>query len=96
MLVALVVTLKGATAVATAVWTAACTSVSLPGALAKVAVKRTVACKVLPVCRRWRLFGRGAGAAASALMGMTTTVTGVVPAVTLTRACWRSDATSAT
>lgn len=65
MLVALVVTVSGATAVATAAWTAACTSVLLPGAVANAAVNRTVACKVLPACKRWRLPGRGAAAAAS-------------------------------
>lgn len=96
MLVALVVTVSGATAVATASWAAVFTAVLLPGAVAKVAVNRTVACKVLPVCRRWRLLGRGASAAAAALMGVTTAVTGILPFVTLARACWRSAATSAT
>ena len=96
MLMALAVTVKGATAVATADPIAACTAASLPGAVAKAAVNRTVACKVLPVCKRWRLPGRGAGAAASALMGVTTAVTGMLPFVTLARACWRSAATSAT
>lgn len=96
MLVALVATVSGATAVATAAWTAELTAVLLPGAVAKVTVNRTVACKVLPVCKRWRLPGRGAGAAATALMGVTTAVTGILPFVTLARACCRSAATSAT
>lgn len=95
MLLALVATLSGATAVATAAWTAACTAVLLLGAVAKVAVNRTVAWKVLPVCKRWRLLGRGAAAVATTLMGVTTAVTGMLPFVTLARACWRSAATSA-
>ena len=95
MLVTLVVTVSGATAVATAAWTAACTAELLPGAFAKVAVNRTVACKVLPACKRWRLLARGAAAAASTLIGVTTAVTGMLLFVTLARACCRSAATSA-
>ena len=65
MLAAVVVTVSGATAVATADCAAVSTAASLAGAVVKVAVKSTVACSVLPVaCSRWRLPGAGAGAAA--------------------------------
>ncbi len=61
--VALVVTVNGDTAVATADCTSASTVASLAvGAVAKVAVKVTVLCKVLPVCNKWRLLELGATA----------------------------------
>lgn len=96
MLVAVVVTLKGATAVATAAWMLACTAESLPGGVANVTVNSTVAWRVLPPCKRWRRFGRGAAAGGTALIGVTTAVTGMLALVTFTRACCRSAATSAT
>ena len=76
-LVAEVVTASGATAVATAVCTSVCTAVSLPGAVAKVAVKTTVACSVLPVCSRCLRLGLGAGARPP-FRGRTATVTAEV------------------
>lgn len=76
-LVAVVVTVNGATAVATADCTSVCTAVSLPGAVAKTAVKTTVACSVLPVCRRRLRLGLGAGARPP-FRGRTATVTAEV------------------